>query len=120
MKEQEDYSTTEGKPFIINKDLINMIGNGMSLPEIRIYSTLLLQYKVGIGFEIGKVTKKELANKHGFTYKSVHNTIYSLINKEMLIKEESGYYQINARYAFQGSTKERKKVILFQIENQSK
>lgn len=78
----------------------------MSQSEIRIFG-YCLRYAKGVHFDISKNIRLDISRYTGINERTVLNTIPSLLEKKLLYKHESGLYQINPRYAFEGSTVDR-------------
>lgn len=82
------------------------IFTGMEQAEIRVYG-YLLRYANGIDFSISKALRQKMSQEIGLNERSIYNTIQSLKDKA-LIYENNKLFRINPRYAFKGSTSDRK------------
>ena len=78
----------------------------MSQAEIRIFG-YTLRFAKGVHFDISKKIRLDIAAFTGLNERTILNTIPSLLKKKLLYKHQSGLYQVNPRYAFQGSSNER-------------
>ena len=78
----------------------------MSQAEIRIFG-YCLRYAKSVHFDISKKIRIDIAKYTGLNERTILNTLPSLIEKKLIYRHCSGLYQLNPRYAFQGSTSER-------------
>lgn len=87
----------------------------MNQAEVRIFG-YCLRYAKGIQFDITKKIRLDISKHTGLNERTIHNNIPLLLEKGLLFKHESGLYQINPRYAYQGSTSERNDALKAIIE----
>lgn len=91
--------------WLLDSSLIAVFTN-MEQSEIRVYG-YLLQYGNGLKFDVSKAMRKEIASVTSLNERTIYNTLRVLVEKKLIFKHESGLYQLNPRYAYQGSTTDR-------------
>jgi predicted transcriptional regulator len=77
----------------------------MEQSEIRVYG-YLLRYADGMRFTIGKPLRVQMSKEIDLNERTIYNTLQTL-KKKLLIYEKDSLFQINPRFAFRGSRKER-------------
>jgi hypothetical protein len=87
----------------------------MSQAEIRIFG-YCLRFAKGVHFDISKKIRLDISAFTGLNERTVLNTLPVLLEKGILYKHSSGLYQLNPRYAFEGSTAERSNQLKILIE----
>ncbi len=87
----------------------------MSMAEIRIFG-YLLRYAKGVKFDITKKLRLDISKLTKVNERTIQNTLPSLLEKKILVKHDSGLYQLNPRFAFIGSTTDRNKELKTIIE----
>ena len=87
----------------------------MSQAEIRIFG-YCLRFAKGVKFDISKKVRLDISAITGLNERTVMNTLPDLIDKTLLYKHADGLIQLNPRYAFEGSTIERKGALKTIIE----
>ncbi len=124
-----DFATAEVKDvkvkhhkYVASKESFLMIYSSMlgifmemSQAEIRIFG-YCLRYANGIHFDISKKIRLDISKITGLNERTVLNTIPSLIDKHLIYRHDTGLFQINPRYAFQGSSKERDEQLTLIVE----
>lgn len=101
--------------YLIYSSLIGLLGE-ISNPAVKVLSYILLNYKTDTQFEIGGATRKIIADKMKISNSAVANALTELKNNTILYSFARSMYQINPKYAFQGSTNNRKKALKAIIE----
>jgi hypothetical protein len=101
--------------YLIYSSLIGLLGE-ISNPAVKVLSYILLNYKTDTQFEIGNATRKMIAEKMKISNSSVANALTELKASTILYSFSRSMYQINPKYAFQGSTNNRKKALKAIIE----
>ena len=107
-----DYCT-EIKEYFNVEDQIKMypeilgVFMQMEQSEIRTFG-YLLRYADGTKFDISKKIRNDIAENPGLNPMTIYNIVPKLVEKKLIFKHDSGLYQINPRYAFQGSSSDRK------------
>lgn len=101
--------------FLIYSSLIGLLGE-ISNPAVKVLSYVLLNYKINTEFEIGNATRTTIAKKMGVSNSAVANALTELKSNDILYSLSRSMYQINPRYAYQGSTANRKKDLKAIIE----
>lgn len=100
--------------FLVYSSLLAVF-NDMEKAEIRVFS-FLLQYVDGTKFSVDKSIRLEIAKVTNLNERTVYTTVKSLEKKMLIIKHDTGAYQVNPRYAFKGSTSDRNKALKAIIE----
>lgn len=77
----------------------------MNQAEIRIFG-YCLNYR-NAKFDISKKVRLSMGKEIDLNERTILNTIPLLLEKKILYKYEDGLYQINPRYVFYGSSKDR-------------
>jgi hypothetical protein len=91
-------------------------------PAIQTYFYLVLNYKPGTLIGINKAVKNEIKTHIGSkSLGTISNCLTQLCRENLLVKgkDASGGYYINPRFTYKGGSSERKKSLLFMIENVS-
>ena len=101
--------------YLIYSSLIGLLGE-ISNPAVKVLSYVLLNYKTDTQFEIGGATRNMIADKMKISNSAVANALTELKNNTILYSFNRSVYQINPKYAFQGSTSNRKKALKSIIE----
>lgn len=78
----------------------------MNQAEIRIFG-YCLRFAKGVKFDISKKMRLSMASEIDINERTIYNTLSILLDKKLLFIHPDGLYQINPRYAYQGSTTER-------------
>ena len=107
-KDKEDF-------FLVYSSLIGLLGE-LTNPAIKVLSYILLNYKINSQFEIGGISRNLIAQKMNLGKSSVANALTELKENNILYSPMKSVYQINPRYAYQGSTSDRKEALKTIIE----
>ena len=100
------YMTKDKETFLLMYSSLIAVFTNMEQSEIRVYG-YLLQYGNGLKFDVSKSMRKEIATVTSLNERTIYNTLRVLVEKKLIFKHESGLYQLNPRYAYQGSTTDR-------------
>lgn len=103
---EHTYMTSDKETFFIGYSSLIGAMMEMSAGEVRIFG-YCLRFAKGVHFDISKKIRLDISLHTGLNERTVLNTIPSMIDKGLLYKHSSGLFQVNPRYAFQGSTSER-------------
>jgi hypothetical protein len=87
----------------------------MSQAEIRIFG-YCMRYAKGVKFDISKKIRLDIHLSTGLNERTVLNTLPNLLEKKLLYKHSDGLYQLNPRYAFEGSSLDRNNHLKILIE----
>jgi predicted transcriptional regulator len=110
------YLTTDKESFyLIYSSLIGLLGE-ISNPSVKVLSYILLNYKTDTQFELGAASRNMIASKMNLGASSVANALTELKTCNILYSTMKSVYQINPRYAYQGSSSDRKNSIRAIIE----
>lgn len=109
------YLANSKEEFLLLYSSILGVFNKMEQSEIRVFS-FLLQYADGTKFSIDKPIRLEIAKVTDLNERTIYNTVKQLEKKNLIFKHSTGAFQINPRYAFQGSTSNRSKELKAIIE----
>jgi hypothetical protein len=102
------YITKDTDTFILMYvTLIGMLGD-LSNSAVKVLSYILVNYKVNTEFEIGGATRRKISSRFNIGLSSVANGLTELKKENILYSKERSLYVINPRYAYQGSTSDRK------------
>jgi hypothetical protein len=100
--------------FLCYSSMIGVFMN-MSQAEIRIFA-YCLRFAKGVKFDISKKLRLSMAKEIGVNERTILNTLPSLLVKQVIFLHTDGLYQLNPRYAYQGSTGERDRALKMIIE----
>lgn len=92
--------------FITYSSLLGVF-NELSLGAIKSYAYILKNYNFDTQFEIGKATRRNIADYCKISESNVAASLAELKDKELLFSPNRSIYMINPRYAFKGSTSNR-------------
>lgn len=110
------YITNDKESFyLVYSSLIGLLGE-ISNPAVKVLSYVLLNYKTDTQFELGATSRKMIASKMNLGASSVANALTELKSCNILYSTMKSMYQINPRYAYQGSTSDRKNAMKAIIE----
>lgn len=112
--EIKDYFQIE-EFYLVYSSLIGLLGE-LTNPSVKVLSYILLNFKIHTQFEIGATTRKLISTKMDISMSAVANALTELKAKNIVYSPMRSIYQINPRYAFQGSTSERSKQLKAIIE----
>lgn len=101
--------------FLVYSSLIGLLGE-LSNPSVKVLSYILLNYKINTFFELGGASRNVIANAMNISKSAVANALTELRDNNILYSHSRSMYQINPRYAFQGSTSDRKTALKSIIE----
>lgn len=102
--------------YFLSEELITAIYTRLTHPETKLYAYLLSTYKAGTMFQIGKPIREEIAIKCKMCDSAIANGLSTLKQKGFLYSPNRSVYMLNPRYAFQGSTGQRREAIKTIIE----
>jgi len=88
----------------------------LSSPAKSVYAYLLSNYDSITVFEIGGAMRALIASKTKIGASTVANSLTELVREDLLYSQSKGLYQINPRYAFKGSSEDRKRALKTIIE----
>jgi len=86
----------------------------MSQAQIRVYG-YLLRYADGAKFAVNKSLRIQMQEEIDINERTIYNTLTELEDKTLIFKH-NGIYQINPRFAFRGSTKDRDGALMAIVE----
>jgi|SRR6185436_4436312 len=101
--------------YIIYTSLIGVFKQ-LSNPEVRVYCYLLENYQVGTNIAITNKLRALIGVDLKLNPGTVANALGFLTKKKLIYSKERGLYKLNPRYAFQGSTAERNKMLKMILE----
>lgn len=93
-----------------------ILGNPLSKADIELLSFLLAKYSDGTPFNISSFVKGEVAKYTGKAVTSYNNSTAKLLKYGLIFKVDNRVYKINPRYAFKGSSYNRKKAVIEMLE----
>lgn len=105
MKVHKYLANTKEEFFMCYSALIGVFMQ-MTQAEVRIFG-YLLRYAKGIKFDITKKLRVDMSDSIDINERTILNTLPTLIEKRILFQHEGGLYQLNPRFAYQGSVVER-------------
>jgi hypothetical protein len=103
---QYSYMANTKEEFFMGYSALIGVFMEMSQAEVRIFG-YLLRFVKGVKFDISKKVRIDMAQTININERTILNTIPSLVEKKVIYIHDSGLYQVNPRYAFQGSTVDR-------------
>lgn len=102
--------------FLMYSSLVTLFMEDVSLPEVKVYSYLLCNYQIGTTFALNGAVKSVIQEKFKLARKTVDNTLSKLKTKNLVYSPSHTLYIINPRYAYKGSTSNRKSSLKAIIE----
>ena len=88
----------------------------MSNPAKSVYAYLLKDYTAKSVFEIGSALRSLMSKTLKLGASTIANSLTELTQANLLYSPSKGLYQINPRYAFKGSTSDRREALKAIIE----
>ena len=111
------YVTGDKEQFFLGYvSLLSMFYSELGLPEIKVYSYILQNYSTVDEFALIKHLKDKMVIKTGLKIGTINNSLYRLVEKRLLYTTSRSVYKINPRFAFKGSSEDRKKQIKLMLE----
>jgi hypothetical protein len=101
--------------YLMYSSLLHALQRSKDL-KIRVYAYLLENYNSTSVFQIGKPIKEVMAKRYNVKVASISNILTTLKDEGFLFSPSRGLYQLNPRYSFKGSSKERDKHLKALIE----
>jgi len=83
---------------------------------VRVYCHLLEKYQVGTDIGISASIRNIIGKDTKLSPGTVANALGALTDKKLIYSTQRGVYKLNPRYAFQGSTAERNKMLKMILE----
>lgn len=125
VKEHKYLANTKEEFLLVYTQLLSVIYEKLSHPGIRVFSYMLQNYKCGTPFSITKGLKEQMAEIMSKGNKpisggTISNALTELVEKKLLFSNAKGIYNLNPRYAFKGSTKDRNAMLKVTLELQCK
>lgn len=112
---EHKYLANSKEEFFMGYSALIGVFMKMNQAEIRIFG-YCLRFARGVRFDISKKVRLSMSKDIDINERTIHNTLPFLIEKGLLFMHEDGLYQINPRYAYQGSTSERNAALKTVIE----
>lgn len=111
IKNHKYLANTKEEFFLIYSTLIGVFQK-ISAAEIRVYAFLLQHYAVSGKIVINDIIRQDIVNNTSLTAGSINNALTHLtlsenVSHPLLYRLGRGTYQLNPRYAFRGSSKDR-------------
>ena len=107
---------TKEEFFLTYVYLLDALRNELSMPEVKIYADLLKNYKSDVKFALNKALKQDMADNLNLKLGTVNNSITNLVKKNLIFRITEGVFMLNPKYAFRGSSNDRKKQIIMTLE----
>lgn len=104
--QEHKYLANNKEEFFMGYSALIGVFMQMNQAEIRIFG-YCLRFAKGVKFDISKKMRLSMSAEIDINERTIHNTLPTLLEKKLLFVHEDGLYQINPRYAYQGSTSER-------------
>lgn len=101
--------------FIIYTSLIGVFKK-LSNPGVKVYCYLLENYNIGTCIAISTQLRGLIGKDLKLGSGTVANTLTELMEKKLIYNVDWGIYKLNPRYAFQGSTADRDKLLRVVLE----
>lgn len=86
--------------------------SNLSKSDLELFAHLVSQYAKGTLFTITSDIKKIVADKSNKSLTSYNNSTRKLLEANFILKEGKQSYIINPVYAYEGSSKNRKRLVL--------
>ncbi len=101
--------------FIIYSSLIGIFKK-LTAPEIKVYCHFLEKYPIGTDIVMINKSRVKVGKELGISPGTVANALTKLTEKKLIYSTDRGFYKLNPRYAFQGSTADRDKLLRVVLE----
>jgi hypothetical protein len=109
----ELYTETNEEFCLVYASLWNVIDkHNLGKSDISLLGYLINHYADGTIFCINKAVKESAAKLGGKHYTSYNNSTRRLLDKKLIFEVSGRSYKLNPKYAFKGSTNERRKAIV--------
>lgn len=112
---EHKYLASSKEEFFMGYSALIGVFMKMNQAEIRIFG-YCLRFVKGVKFDISKKMRISMSAEIDINERTIHNTLPLLVEKNLLFMHPDGLYQINPRYAYQGSTTERNHALKAIIE----
>ena len=96
-----------------------ILESNLSISDIELLSYLILNYSGGSIFTISKTIKEIVASKAKKKASSYNNSTKKLIDNEFILKVDNRNYVLNPKLVYEGSSTNRKKLIISIIEGKN-
>ena len=93
----------------------NIMESNLSASDIELLAYLISNYSDGTPFSISLPIKTDISKSTGKSPSSYDRTTKKLLDAKFIYSVGGRTYKLNPRYAFQGSSKNRKKAIIEMI-----
>ncbi|GAB4044126.1 replication/maintenance protein RepL [Spirosoma litoris] len=110
------YIANSKEEFLLVYTSLLSIFKDLTYGAIQVYAYLLLHYRPGTPIEIGRKTRKEIANHSSISESNVANSLTELKKCKLVFSPEQKIYYLNPRYAFRGNTSSRNRELKAIIE----
>lgn len=88
----------------------------LSHPEVKVYCYLLENHIIGANIAITNKLRVIIGKETKLSSGTVSNALGFLTEKKLIYSPQRGIYKLNPRYAFQGSTTDRNRLLKFVLE----
>lgn len=112
------FLASSKEEFFITYSSIMGVFMQMTQAEVRIFG-YCLRFAKGVKFDISKKLRLSMAKEININERTILNTLPSLLDKGVLYLHSDGLYQLNPKYAYQGSTSERNEALKVILELES-
>lgn len=112
------YITSKSDEFmLLYTSLLGIFIKELTLPDIKVYSYLLLNYNSGSKIGLIKGLKEDICIKTNLKLGTINNSISNLSKLKLIVSFGKSVYELNPRYAFKGSSKDRNKRLNILLEH---
>lgn len=101
--------------YIVYTSLIGVFKK-LNSAEVKVYCHLLENYQVGTSIGVSATIRNIIGKDTKLSPGTVANALGQLTEKKLVYSPQRGVYKLNPRYAFQGSTVERNKMLKMILE----
>ena len=120
-QKKHTYLANTKEQFLLAYTTLIGVFQNISVAEIRVYAFLLEHYPADCKIVVNDIIRQDIAARTKLSPGSINNTLNRLISTDnttypLLYRLGRGTYQLNPRYAFQGSTANRNQSLKAIIE----
>lgn len=115
VKKHKYLAKSKEEFFLVYVSLLGIFKK-LSHPETKVYCYLLENHIIGANIAITNKLRVIIGKETKLSPGTVSNALGFLTEKRLIYSPQRGLYKLNPRYAYQGSTADREKLLKFILE----